>query len=313
MSNEIDRRRLLKAIGASALATATSPLLASQNPHAANGLSEKNQSGMPRLLPGCCAYSYRELLTTGQMTLEDFILKAAELRLLAIDMTVYYLKTLDPKYLSSLRNLAYKNAVTISGVACRSFMAQADPAKRAAVLLDIKKWIDVTEQLGAPHLRVHTGPLEPGVTMSQAVDSVVEVMKAALEYSSPKGIMLGIEAHPGVSQTAPVCLELMRRIDSPYAGIVIDITHFVPTPTQDAYAQIAACIPHATYIHVRNLFDDRTPIDMDRVWRLFANAGYRGYFCAEYESDYSTDKNPRTGVPKLIAEIQGLCKKYSSV
>ena len=49
------------------------------------------------------------------------------------------------------------------------------------------------------------------------------------------------------------------------------------------YAQIEACIPYATNTHIRDKFDDGTPIDMDRVWGIFAHAGFKGFMSAEYE------------------------------
>jgi sugar phosphate isomerase/epimerase len=139
-------------------------------------------------------------------------------------------------------------------------------------------------------------------------------MKAACDYSGKKGITLGLEDHQGVTQSADVCLEVMQKVNSPYAGINLDITNFVATPTQDAYAQIAACLPYATNTHIRNHFVDQTPVDMDRVWRLFAQAGYKGYMSAEYEPATRQGGEPgTTGVPKLVAEIKTLCKKYSTV
>jgi sugar phosphate isomerase/epimerase len=104
----------------------------------------------------------------------------------------------------------------------------------------------------------------------------------------------------------------MQRVNSPYAGINLDITNFISTPTQDAYAQIAACIPYATNIHIRDHFYDRGPVDMDRVWQIFAQAGHQGFVSAEYEPNYPGSLPPSTGVPKLVGDIQALCKKYSS-
>jgi hypothetical protein len=49
------------------------------------------------------------------MTLEDFILKAVDLRPVAVDMTVYYLKSTDPKCLRSFRHFAYKHAIAFTG------------------------------------------------------------------------------------------------------------------------------------------------------------------------------------------------------
>jgi len=307
MKDTLGRREFLKAAGAGALAGAqlmAAPIADAQAAATASAGAKK-----PRLLVGCCAYSYRNELTHGSMTLEDFILKAVELGLDTVDMTVYYLKSTDPAYLESLRHLAYVNAVPFSGAACGSSMVQADAGKRASVLADIKKWVDVADRLGASHLRVFAGTLPPGVTVQQATDWVVESMKAACDYSSAKGIMLGLEDHSGVSQTANVCLEIMHRVNSPYAGINLDITHFIPSATQDAYAQIAACLPYATVSHIREWFDDGTPIDMDRVWKLYADAGHKGAMSIEYEGGDPA----ATGVPKLAAKVRDLCRKYSTV
>lgn len=271
--------------------------------------AESHGSPEPRLLVGCCAYSYRKYLEHGPMTMEDFLRKAVDLRLDGVDMTAYYFKSTDPDYLASLRHLAYRMGISLSGAACGVSMVQADTGRRAEALNEIKKWVDVTDALGASHLRVFAGKLPHGATLQQAVGWVVETMKTACDYAGKKGIMIGVEDHSGVTQNAEVCLEIMHRVNSPYAGINLDITHFIPTPTQDAYAQIAACIPYATNTHIRDHFDDGTPIDMDRVWQLFAKAGFKGYLSAEYEGQ----EDPRTGVPKLIAKIRTLCRKYSSV
>lgn len=312
MRNKMVRRQFLKTVGVGALATAGSELLGLSIAEAASQAPTPYESKMPRFFAGCCAYSYGKELTHGPMTMEDFILKAVELRLDSVDMTSYYLNSTDASYLDSLRQLAYKNAVLFSGAACGVSMVQADAVKRADSLNQIKKWVDVTDRLGASHLRVFAGKLPSGATLQQATDWVVETMKAASDYSGQKGIMLGLEDHSGVSQNADVCLEVMHRVNSPYAGINLDITHFVPTATQDSYAQIAACIPYATNTHIRDHFDDHTPIDLDRVWRQFAQAGFRGYMSAEYESNFADDPVASTGVPKLVAKIRALCKQYSN-
>jgi sugar phosphate isomerase/epimerase len=313
MYSIVNRRQFVKTVGLGALAGAGMGLVGAQVPAAAQADVKKDKSKLARLLPGCCAYSYDKNLRQGTMTLEDFILKAVELRLVAVDMTVYYFRSTEPEYLHGLRHLAYKHSLAFSGAACGVNMIQADAAKRADSLSQIKKWVDVTDQLGASHLRIFAGTLPPGSGLKEAMDWVVESMKAACDYSGKKGITLGVEDHEGVTQSADLCVEIMQRVNSAYAGINLDITNFIPTPTQDAYAQIAACIPYATNIHIRDHFSDHTPVDMDRVWQIFAQAGHQGYVLAEYEASSPDSLPPATGVPKLVDEIQTLCKKYSSV
>ncbi len=298
--NQLNRRSFLKTIGAGAAAAAG---MEAFGPSSSEAQSTSGRTA--RLFSGCCAYTYRNAFMQG-FTLEKFIEKAVDLRLDAVDMTVYYMKSTDPGYIENLRWLAYKHGVQLSGAACGVSMVQADPAKRADSLVQIKKWIDVADRLGAPHLRIFAGPLPKGSSLADAVTWVVETMKSAADYSASKGIMVGLEDHYGVSQRADVCLEIIHRVHSPYAGINLDITHFDPK-AGDPYAQIASCIPYATNTHIRTKFDDGTPIDMDRIWKMFADAGFKGYM------SYEGEELDTPGIPSTIAEIEQLCRKYSTV
>ena len=273
-------------------------------PSAAPGSEAK-----PRLLTGCCAYSYRELLKSGKMTMEEVIRQAVELGIAGVDMTAYWFKSTEPAYLASLRRLAYKNGVCFSGAATGASTVQADAGRRAQVLEEIKKWIDVTESLGAPHLRIFAGKLPPGATVQQGLQWTVEILKVACEYAAKKGITLGVENHEGITQNADVCIELVHRVDSPCLGINLDITNFIATPQADAYAQIEASLPYATHSHIRDIFENGQAVDLDRVWRLFARANYKGFMSAEYEGE----EDPLTGVPKLVEKIKTLCRTYSSL
>jgi len=314
MHHETPRRQFLKTVGLGAFAGAGLQLLGSPSAEGAPADVNVDPAKAARLLTGMCAYSYGQELKGGKMTLEDFIVKTVELKVDGVDLTAYYFKSTDPEYLNSLRRLAYKNAVAIPGSACRASMVQATPDQRADSLNEIKKWVDVTDQLGGSHLRIFAGKLPPGASVQEAIGWVVETMKAACDYSARKGVILGLEDHVGVSQSADVCVEIMQRVNSPYAGINLDITNFIPTSTQDAYAQIAACIPYATNTHIRDRFEyDQSPVDMDRVWRLFAQGGFKGYMSVEYERSLPTDEVAAVGVPKLVAKTQALCRRYSSV
>jgi sugar phosphate isomerase/epimerase len=272
---------------------------------AANPLGATGASAQPRLFVGCCAYSYNKYLSKGPMTMEDFILKAVELGVYGADITTYYLKSSDPTYLVSLRHLAFKNGLPFSGAAIGTNMCQSDPAKRTQELEKIKKWVDATEWLGASHLRVFGGELPAGATEEQGVQWVAEVMKPACEYGAKKGITLGIEDHHGITSKASTILEILRLVDSPYAGINLDISNFA----EDPYTQIEACIPYATHTHIRDVFSETgQSIDLDRVFQMFARAGYKGYMSAEYEGT----EDPMTAVPKLVDKIRVLTRKYSS-
>ncbi|HXJ92395.1 MAG TPA: TIM barrel protein [Terriglobia bacterium] len=305
MSHGIDRRNFLKSSGAAAVTS-----LSLGAAEAMSAPQSADLSKNPRLFIGCCAYSFRKYLQAGKMSMEDFIRKGVELKCDGVDMTAYWWKSTDPAYLVSLRHLAFKSGMPFSGAACGSSMVQADAAKRAQVLEEIKKWVDATDLLGASHLRIFAGALPPGATVSQGLDWCVEIMKPACDYAGKRGITLGVEDHDGVTQSADVCLELMHRVDSPYAGINLDISNFVATSDEDQYRQIEACIPYATHTHIRDRFGDSGhPIDLERVWQLFAAGGFKGYMSVEYEGE----EDAMTGVPKLLDRMRAFSKKYSTV
>jgi len=300
MDNTLRRRDFMKVTGSVALGSLDW----------SNGLgtlsAEAPVNPRPRLLVGCCAYSYRKYLEPGRMTMEDFIGKAVESGFQGVDITTYWLKSTEPAYLAGLRRLAYRNAMPFSGAAIGTNMCQPDSTKRHDELEKIKKWVDATELLGASHLRVFGGEVPKDASQEQGIQWVVETMKPACDYAATKGIILGIESHGGITSKASNILEILRRVDSPYAGCNLDISNFQENP----YQQIEACVPFATHTHVRDFYgESKKPLDLDRVWQMFVKAGYKGYMSAEYEGD----EDPMTGVPKLIEKIRSLCKKYSSV
>jgi sugar phosphate isomerase/epimerase len=262
-----------------------------------------------RLFPGCCAYSYLKHFNAGSMTMENFIRQAVELEAHSIDITTYWLKSTDREYLSSLRHLAFKHGVAFSGIAISTEMCQVGGAIRAEEVWRIQQWVDVAEILGAPHVRVFGGNLPDGVSEKQGIDWVAETMKPACEYAGKYGITLGIENHGGITAHASTVLEILHRVDSPYAGVNLDISNFEGQTDEEMYADIQACVPHATHAHIRDTFGtSKRPIDLDRAWRLFADGKYKGYMSAEYEAN----EDPGTGVPKLMEKIKTLCRKYSS-
>src|SRR5208282_388940 len=210
--------------------------------------AEGTASPTPRLLTGCCAYSYGKYLHSGKMTMEDFFLKAVELGIEGVDVTTYWLKSTDPAYLVSLRHLAFKHGLPFSGAAIGTNMCQSDPTKRAAEIEKIKKWVDATHVLGASHLRVFGGELPRGATDEQGVEWTAETLKQACDYAAPKGITLGIESHGGITSKATNILAILKRVDSPYAGCNLDISNW----EEDPYGQVEALVPYATHTHIRD-------------------------------------------------------------
>ena len=309
MTSRIARRQFIQTAGVGALAGAGMAFA---------GKAQPNPPATPssRLLVGCTAFSFGKPLGAKKMTMEDFILKCAEMGVLGAELTAYWFKSTDHDYLVSLRHLAFKNGVTIAGVGSgpdsRLHLLDADPAKRREMQEEMKRWIDITDTLGASHMRIFAGSLPEGVPAAQGMDWAVESMKVVCDYSGKNGITLGVETHGGIALQGEPTLELMRRVDSPFAGLSLDIQHLTGDTDSDEerYKQIEACAPYTAQTHITDRFDNHRPIDLDRIWQIFSKKGFRGYMSLEYTN---SEVDVFTGAPQMIERMKGLSKKHSLV
>jgi sugar phosphate isomerase/epimerase len=259
-----------------------------------------------RLHAGLVAYSFRQELQAGKMTYEALIRYVSELGLDGLDTTAYWFPDTSDRYLATLRNVAYKNAVSLYSVAVRVRLCQPTPELQHAEVENIRKWVDVAEKLGAGHVRVFGGNKPKNADEAQAIGWAAEVLKRGAEYSSSKGIILGVEDDGGITATAEPTVALVKRADSPWVGINLDVGNF----PKNGYDQVALCLPYAVNVHFKNHVTDSAGVkvkaDWDRLIGMFAKAGYKGYLSLEYEEPSSAVE----AVPRLAADLRERVRKY---
>ena len=288
------------------LTTAGAAVVAAAVPHARTG---QTPPGKARFRTGLVAYSYRQALQAKTMTYEDLIRIAVETGTDGIDMTVYWLPATTDDYLLPLRRLAYRNRVEIYSIGTRVRLAQPTAALREQELHELRKWLDVAQKVGATHVRVFGGAKAEGTSLEQAIDFAAETLKRGAENAGARGLILGVEDDGGITDFAKDTIEIVKRADSPWAGMNLDIGNFRPP---DVYGQIEKSIPYAVSTHVKTevtLDDGKTaPMDWDRVFRMFAAHGFRGYMGLEYEAA----GDPASTVPGYLRRLKELADKYSA-
>jgi L-ribulose-5-phosphate 3-epimerase len=255
--------------------------------------------GKGRFRPAICAYSFRNQLQSGSLTYEGLIHMAAELGADGVDLTTYWLRDTNDQTLFALKRAAYRSGISLYNIGVRARMAQPSAELQAAEVETVRKWLDVAERLGASHMRIFGGAVPKGATEEQAVAWAVETLKRSAAEAAKKGITLGVEDDGGITTNADRTVEIVKKADSPWVGINLDIGNF----PDDAYAQIAMCAPYATNVHFKaevHVQGTRQPADWPRVLKILGAAGYQGYLSLEYES---TD-DPITVVPKLIGKMK---------
>ena len=265
--------------------------------------------GRSRLRTAICAYSFREALGKKQMTYDDMVRWAVDTRVDGLDLTVYWFPSTEDSFLLPLRALAYRNGVEIYSISVRSDMCRPTTEEREHELAGVKKWVDVAVKLGAGHIRVFVGVVPKGQTEEAAAGWVVDVLGRAAEYAGSRGIILGLENHGGITSRAERIVEIVKKVNSPWVGVNLDTGNF----DRDAYTQIAQILPHAVNVQlkteIRGGADGKNePADWDRLMKMIADGGYRGYLALEYESK----DDPAKAMPALLAKLNTLARKYSA-
>src|SRR6058998_4263292 len=149
----MDRRSFLTTSGAAVVAATVPDARTPQAPR-----------GKARFRTGLVAYSYRQALQAKTMTYEDLIRIAVETGTDGIDMTVYWMPGTSDDYVLPLRRLAYKNRVEIYSLGTRVRLAQPTADLREAQIIELRKWVDVAQKIGATHIRVFGGSKPAGAT-----------------------------------------------------------------------------------------------------------------------------------------------------
>jgi sugar phosphate isomerase/epimerase len=289
----ISRRRLLHTFAAAPLAIPASLAAA---------------TAKPRLRTAICAYSFRDALARKTLSYDDLVHMAVENDVDGLDLTVYWFPSTASSFLLPLRRLAYKNSVELYSISVRTNMCQPTAELRQKEFTTLKGWVDVAHELGAGHIRVFGGTVPKGETEDHAASWVVEILNYAAEYAGSKGVILGLENHGGITAKASRIVDIVKRVNSPWVAVNLDTGNF----DENAYEQIAAILPYSANVQfkteIRVEGGKRVPSDWNRLTKMLADGGYRGYMALEYEGK----EDAATAVPPLLVELNRLAHKYSA-
>jgi len=266
------------------------------------------RTGGARIKVSLNAYSFTKPLLdfakgrgNGQsgMTIFQFMDWAAANGFDAVDLTGYffpgYPEVPSDEYINSIKKYAFQLGLDISGTGVRNDFADPDPAKRAADVKHVKEWIDVAVKLGAPVIRVFSGPIPAGY--ENRWDDIAKYMSESLrecaEYGKLRGVLVGVQNHGDFLKTADQTIKLVKMVNSPWLGIINDTGYFI---TEDPYVDIAKCMPYTVNFQLKeSVFGAASPIkiDLKRIMEILKNSGYRGYIPIETLSPVGGNKKKK--------------------
>jgi sugar phosphate isomerase/epimerase len=309
MNDKTNRRDFIKRASVLPLAVA-----AGVTGLSAAGQEAIKRAGGPRLKVSLNAYSFNAALTapaTGgkpAMTLFDLIDFCAQQNFDAIDPTGYYFpgypKVPADSYLNDFKRRAFQLGLEISGTGVRNNFAQPDKEKRAADVQLVKEWIEVAAKLGAPVIRVFAGAEAEGHSRDEVVEWMVADLKQCAEHGRQHGVLVGIQNHGDFLKTAAHVLEIVKRVNSDWFGVIVDSGNF---QGGDPYEEIARVLPFAVNFQIKESpygRESKVRTDLKKLMQIVRASGYRGYLPIETLVAPGQGYDPRVAVPAFLKEVR---------
>lgn len=254
------------------------------------------RTGGPSFAPGLNAYSFLEQLNANQkdattgIDLFGVVDFCATHDIPAVDLTGYffpgYPQPPSDGYVSRMKRYVHDRGIVISGTGVKNDFTTADKAVRASGVELAKVWIDVAARLGAPVVRVFAGPHGDVKDWRQVVDGapredveawMADALRECAEHGEARGVLVAVQNHGDFISTGPEHISLLRRVDHPWCGALVDTGKYV---TADPYADIAMMVPYAVNWQIKETLGSslKTPrADFGRLVRILHDGGYRGF------------------------------------
>ncbi len=188
-----------------------------------------------------------------------------------------------------------------------NFLAEDQEAETQRIM----KCVDVAAELGAKTMR-HDACWAPakqsGYTYHDAIAEIAPFIRRVTEYAAQKGVRTCTENHGTYIQDPERVEELIRTVNHPNYGWLVDMGNFI-CADYDSLKAVSIAMPYAFHVHAKDfLFKKGSEIDPGKGWfqtrgknyvrgtivghgvipvaqcvKMFKDAGYEGYLSLEFE------------------------------
>ncbi|HSH15395.1 MAG TPA: TIM barrel protein [Verrucomicrobiae bacterium] len=308
-STSLNRRQFFAgaAVATGALATTLSPVAA----------QAAAVPGKPEVKLGISTYSYWHFRDP-KVPIETVIDEAARYEVAGVDILHRQMDAEDTAYCNRLKRHAFTNGIDLIALSIHQDFVDPDPEYRKQQVAHTVHCLELAHQMGIPAIRLNSGrwntiktfddlmkargiePIPEGVTLDEGfkwcIDSIAECLKVAEKL----GVILALENHWGLTNTPEGMLRLLKAVDSPWLGALMDTGNFL----EDPYEKLKLIAPKTVFVQAKTYYGGgewyTLDLDYKKVARILADVNYRGYVSLEFEG-----KEPAaTGVPKSLKMLK---------
>ena len=200
-----------------------------------------------------------------------------------------------PNHLDATKQAIAAHKLHIACVSSSTDAGESDPENRRKGLADARRFIDLAQTLQAPCVRVFAKSSDsdhPKAPSADLKNLVVAGLQELGAYAGSRNVTVLLESHDDFTSAA-VLKEMLERADSPHVGLLWDAFHTFATSNESPEVTVKALMPWIRHIHLKDavgtgpnrkyVLTGRGNIPIRRQIELLHHAGYKGYYCFEWE------------------------------
>jgi L-ribulose-5-phosphate 3-epimerase len=295
-------------------AVATGVVAASLSPVTAQGAAA---AGKPKVKLGISTYSYWHFRDP-KVPIEHVIDEAARYEVAGVDILHRQMDSGDTAYCNRLKRHAFINGIDLIALSIHQDFVDPDPEYRKQQIAHTVHCLELAHQMGIPAIRLNSGrwntiktfddlmkargiePIPEGVTLDEGFKWCIDAIEECLKVAEKLGVILALENHWGLTNTPEGMLRLLKAVDSPWLGALMDTGNFL----EDPYEKLRLIAPKTVFVQAKTYYGggEWYTLDLDyrKIARILADVNYRGYVSLEFEG-----KEPAaTGVPKSLKMLK---------
>jgi sugar phosphate isomerase/epimerase len=277
-----------------------------------NGISWGADTRLPIAFStlGCPGWEWTKVLEYAQAN--GFA--AIELRGIMGKMDLPSRPEFAPDQIATSKRQVAEHGLKISDLGSSAEMHISDPAKRAEMLADARRFIDLASSLEVPYVRVFGneihGPRE------EVIARVVDGLHQLGEYAGPKGVTVILESH-GEFVDSPTLKEVLTRADSKHVALLWDAHHTFVEGHEEPEHTVAELGSWIRHTHLKDSVPDGKggrkyvltgtgDVPVERQVMALRNINYKGYYCFEWEKVWHPDiQEPEVAFPNYVKVMTG--------
>ncbi len=248
----------------------------------------------------CLPVSFFQQIINGEMTIGEWARLGRAAGLDGIDMSVLFLKSLEPAYLDSVREEIESAGSRLVMVTSYPDYTHPDPAERAHQIQLERDYIAAVGRMGGEMIRATSGQAHPGLQEADGIRWALEGLKACESAGQQAGVKIVLENHgkPGCwqytdfDQPTHIFLALAEGIRGTSIGINFDTANPIaygddPLPILEKVMDQVVSV-HAADTDTRGALNHvllgTGLVPFKDVFRYLKAHGFDGWICMEENS-----------------------------